>query len=59
LTIKDSTEEVARLLGRYSAEKFTGKISVQFDLREGGIGSARATIEHKLNTAAEFDESRR
>ncbi len=49
-SIKDYSEEVVRLLAHHCSEKTTGKISIVFDLKDGGIGRATATVERALKS---------
>ena len=51
LSIKQYAEEVAATLAQHCGEKMTGKVTIVFNLKDGGIGSATATTERAFTPA--------
>jgi hypothetical protein len=51
LSIKQYSEEVAATLAAACVEQMTGKITIVFNLKNGGIGSATATTERAFTPA--------
>ena len=47
-TLKDDLGNIGSLIIRKADERFTGKITININMRKGGIGSIKTLIEQNL-----------
>ena len=47
LNLREISQKIIQCVGKYAANKFTGQLTFQLDMRDGGIGNCILEIKQR------------